>query len=284
MYLKLNKNKMNKITSSYYLQKEKKAKEIFAKIISKIDYQKDQQSDLKKQFQNKIEIFTNNLFKLNNLNDYYIECSFLNRFRLYYHPTSNLYDKKEILEIEFIYDKNKSKILDFNITNYGFKFPIEVSLNNINIITKILKISSKKDIFLKKYNNIYNSYFKKYNFLDNKISHLFVKLRYLKETNYNLYLQYVKQNSYNKELLFSNEFQQDDHFITLPFSPNTIYHPISLKIEPLDSNSYNVIIKSKDLNFLSLPLSIATHKFSLSKKLLDEVIENMVSYRPFSLK
>ena len=237
---------MTKLDIKYFINNEKK-------LLKKYENQKiiwenssKELNDLYPFYQQKIENSLINFLKLKNIKNYHIKYSLKNRIKLYYQATPDIKDRYLILDLEFIYDKNLKKFIDFIITSSNFKLKSKIILNNFSIIYKITKKLLKKDLLLKKYNFLNKQYTKNIRKHQEKVSKHVQKLcgpenSIVKELFENRY-KFVKKFLLKKEFPFPDTLEE---LILEEFYPNVIEHPISFKVNFITSDLYELIIKCK---------------------------------------
>ena len=267
---------MTKLDVKYFYNKNSEIEKKFEKYINKYKNLKPAFSSTKKLYDKKIKKFLFNFLNLKNIKNYYIEYSLKNRFKLYSWPTSNIEDKKEILDIEFIYDKKEKEFIDFTVMTFNSKLKIETALDNFNIINKIIKRLSKKDLFFKKYNTLIRQRKNKTQKLLKDSQNEWNKAMYFQNQAIENQLHFINTFLLEKEFLFQKRIKKLKFF----HSQIEILNPISCKIELINSSLYKLIIKAKPNK--EYPSGI--YSFELENNILNEFVDNMSKIGAFYYK
>ena len=234
---------MGKNNVEYYFKKQEQINLFIEKLRSKninnLNLIEENKILHKKQIENFITLF----FKLKNFKKYTVEYSLTKNINVYYHLSSQQKDKRKILQIRFIYDKERKNIVDFFITPLKDESKEESILENLVFIGKISKILLKKSLFLKKYNNLLNSYLKKQLLLKNKITKNTKTYIKCEQEHKNLRYKFIKSNIHKKELYFIENLR----CLVFDFISDPIDNPLSIKINLLKNKrkKYELIIKTK---------------------------------------
>jgi hypothetical protein len=202
-----------------------------------------------------------NFLKLKDVENYHLEYSLKNRFRIYYK------NKHLISDIEFIYDKNTKKFVDFIITAPNFKLKSKIVLDNFSIISKVIKSLSKKELLLKKYNLFNQRFIKKTREL------IKIHNKHLSKINQgpkSINAQIVKNEYlFLKTLLLKKEFSIfSDKIIHLPYYPREILNPTNLKVKLISPDLYKVIINCKP----NKECPQGSYSFEMNMNLLDDLL------------
>ena len=252
---------MTKLNTEYFCNKDKELKKKWDN--AKIKWKDSQKplNDIYPHFRKKIENSLINFLKLKGVKNYHLEYSLKNRFRIYYK------NKHLISDVEFIYDKNTKKFVDFIITAPNFKLKSKIVFDNFSIISKVIKSLSKKELLLKKYNlfnqrfikktreliKIHNKHLSKINQGPKSINAKIVKNEYL----------------FLKTLLLKREFSIfSDKTIKFAHYPREISNPTNLKVESIGLDLYKVIISCKS----SKECPQGFYSFEMNMNLLDDLL------------
>lgn len=255
---------MTKLNTKYFYNKDQKLLKEYNNQTIIWENSRKELNDLYPFYQQKIENSLINFLKLKNTKNYYIKYSLKNRIKLYYQDTPDIKDKELVLDLEFIYDKNLKKFVDFIITSPNFKLKSKTILNNFNIIYKIIKNLLKKDLLLKKYNFLNKQYTKNIRKQQEKVQKNIKRLCAPKGS----IAEELFENRYNflKTLLLKKEFFFKDkleHIIFENFYPEVIGYPISLKVNFITSDLYELIIKCKPNK--TCPQGFYSYKMGMSQ-------------------
>jgi hypothetical protein len=252
---------MTKLNTEYFYNKDKKLKKKWDN--AKIKWKDSQKTlnDIYPYFRKKIENSLINFLKLKDVENYHLEYSLKNRFRIYYK------NKHLISDIEFIYDKNTKKFVDFIITAPNFKLKSKIVLDNFSIISKVIKSLSKKELLLKKYNLFNQRFIKKTREL------IKIHNKHLSKINQgpkSINAQIVKNEYlFLKTLLLKKEFSIfSDKIIHLPYYPREILNPTNLKVKLISPDLYKVIINCKP----NKECPQGSYSFEMNMNLLDDLL------------
>jgi hypothetical protein len=264
---------MTKLNTEYFYNKGKELENKWHNGLVAWQKSKEDLNNIYPYYQQKIENSLISFLKLKDLENYQLKYSLKNRFRIYYKK------KYLILDLEFIYDKETKNFVDFIVSVPNFKLKSKIILNNFNIIYKITKNLIKKDLLLKKYNFLSKQFITKTNKLiqiQNKKIRKISGKNTLGEKVVNNQYKFAKKFFLKKKLYF----QESNNIISLDYYPKEISNPISLIVNPVDSNLYKVIINCKP----SKECSQGFYSFEMNMSKLDELLFELACGNMFDFK
>ena len=252
---------MTKLNTEYFYNKDKELKKKWDN--AKIKWKDSQKplNDVYPYYQNKIENFLVSFLKLKDIENYHLEYSLKNRFRIYYK------NKHLISDIELIYDKKTEKFIDFVITAPNFKLKSKIVLDNFSIISKVIKSLSKKELLLKKYNFYHKQ------FLNKRKKLIIIHNKHLAKINQgpkSINAKIVKNEYlFLKTLILKKEFSIfSDKTIKFAHYPREILNPTNLKVKSISTDLYKVIISCKP----SKECPQGFYSFEMNMKSLDDLL------------
>jgi len=267
---------MTKLDIEYFYNKNNEIEKKFDKHVNKYKSLRPVFSSNKKMWHEKIKKFLTNFLNLKDEKNYYIEYSLKNRFKLYYWPTSNIKDKKEILDIEIIYDKKEKKYIDFTIMTFNLTLKTKTASDNFNIINKVIKRLLKKDLFFKKYNILIEKRKLATKKIYNKSNDEWDETIGYQNQAVENHLHFINTFLLEKEFLFQKRIEEFKLF----HRQILIQNPISCKIELINSSLYKLIIKAKP----NKEYPSGVHSYEIKKNILDDFITSMSQRGAFYYK
>mgnify|MGYP003116341343 CR=1 FL=1 len=269
---------MTKLNIEYFYNKGKKLKKNWDDRMILWENSIEDYNKVRPYYKQKIENFLIDFLKLKNLKNYHLVYSLKNRFKIYYKK------KYLILDIEFIFNKKTNNFIDFIVNVPGFKLKSEIILQNFNIINKLYKNLSKKDLLLKKYNILVKQFINKRQKAVIKCDKIFNGMSHKKNSNKNTLGLKITNNQYKfaktfflkKELYFKELY----NVMNLNHYPHEIEDPTSLKVESINSDLYKVIINCTP----SKEHPQGFYSFEMDMSQLDKLLWYLATKNCFSFK
>ena len=214
---------------------------------------------LKQKHIKKLNNFLYKFFNLKNNPNYIIESSLNDNIKVF-----KIIANKNIpvIEIDLIKNLNSDEFSDFSIRIKSDIIKDNSYLEKIITLGKISKILfTKKDIFLKKYNNYISNYYK-----SKKIT-IYLKLKKLslKLEKLSSKLRFYRFK-HMKNMLFSKKGLSifPSTIVTTKIYPNQLHRIDNIKCNYKENKNIKIVFKSKEYN--------KKYIYNISQKLFDEIV------------
>ena len=214
---------------------------------------------LKQKHIKKLNNFLYKFFNLKNNPNYIIESSLNDNIKVF-----KIIANKNIpvIEIDLIKNLNSDEFSDFSIRIKSDIIKDNSYLEKIITLGKISKILfTKKDIFLKKYNNYISNYYK-----SKKIT-IYLKLKKLslKLEKLSSKLRFYRFK-HMKNMLFSKKGLSifPSTIVTTKLYPNQLHRIDNIKCNYKENKNIEIVFKSKEYN--------KKYIYNISQKLFDEIV------------
>ena len=219
----------------------------------------NQSNLLKQKHIKKLNNFLYKFFNLKNNPNYIIESSLNDNIKVF-----KIIANKNIpvIEIDLIKNLNSDEFSDFSIRIKSDIIKDNSYLEKIITLGKISKILfTKKDIFLKKYNNYISNYYK-----SKKVT-IYLKLKKLslKLGKLNSKLQFYRFK-HMKNMLFSKKGLSvfPSTIIITKLYPNQLHRIDNIKCNYKENKNIKIVFKSKEYN--------KKYIYNISQKIFDEIV------------